>query len=137
MENEMKRRERRHETSNRFIIGVLLIIAGFILIVKKTTILPEPLDHFIDDIIFSWQMLLIAIGVITLTGSDNKTPGIIMISVGGFFLIPELFTDFFRSFNFFWPALFIVLGVVLLVNSKRLVKKLDYSTSTRQIILTM
>jgi predicted membrane protein len=73
-------------------------------------------------------MLLIAIGVITLTGSDNKTPGIVMISVGGFFLIPELFTDFFRSFNFFWPALFIVLGVVLLVNSKRLVKKLDFST---------
>jgi len=128
MENEFKKPARHHDTSNRFIIGVLLIIAGLILIVKKSTVLPEPLDYFIDDIIFSWQMLLIVIGVITLTGSDNKTPGIVMISVGGFFLIPELFTDFFRSFNFFWPALFIVVGVVLLMNSKRLVKKLDYST---------
>ncbi|HNJ81891.1 MAG TPA: DUF5668 domain-containing protein, partial [Methanoregulaceae archaeon] len=128
MENELKKPARNPETSNRLIIGVLLIIAGLILIVKKSTMLPEPLDHFIDDIIFSWQMLLIVIGVIALTGSDNKTPGIVMISVGGFFLIPELFTDFFRSFNFFWPALFIVLGVVLLVNSKRLVKKLDFST---------
>ena len=128
MENELKKTARNPETSNRLIIGVLLIIAGLILIVKKSTMLPEPLDHFIDDIIFSWQMLLIVIGVITLTGSDNKTPGIVMISVGGFFLIPELFTDFFRSFNFFWPALFIVLGVVLLLNSKRLVKKLDFST---------
>ena len=124
----MKKPARNPETSNRFIIGVLLIIAGLILIVKKSTVLPEPLDDFIDNIIFSWQMLLIVIGIIVLNGSDNKTPGIVMISVGGFFLIPELFTDFFRSFNFFWPALFIVLGVVLLVNSKRLVKKLDFST---------
>ena len=128
MENEFKKPARHHDTSNRFIIGVLLIIAGLILIVQKSTILPEPLDHFIDDIIFSWQMLLIVIGVITLAGSDNKTPGIVMIAVGGFFLIPEMFTDFFRSFNFFWPAVFIVVGVVLLMNSKRLVKKLDYST---------
>ncbi len=119
------------ETSNRLIIGILLIIAGLILIVKKSTVLPEPLDHFIDDIIFSWQMLLIVIGVITLAGSDNKTPGIIMIAVGGFFLIPELFNDFFRSFNFFWPALFIVIGVVLLTNSKRLGKRLNYSTTNK------
>ena len=76
-------------------------------------------------------MLLIVIGVITMVGSDNKTPGIVLISVGGFFLIPELFTDFFRSFNFFWPALFIVVGVVLLLNSKRIVKKLDFSGTNR------
>lgn len=127
----MNKPARNTETSNRLIIGVLLIIAGLILMLKKSTVLPEPLDHFIDDIIFSWQMLLIAIGVITLIGSDNKTPGIVLISVGGFFMIPELFTDFFRSFNFFWPALFIVIGVVLLVNSKRIVKKLDYSTTNK------
>lgn len=127
MENQTNKPLRRTENSNRFIIGILLIIAGLILMLKKSAVLPEPLDHFIDNIIFSWQMLLVVIGVIVLTGSDNKTPGIIMIAVGGFFMIPELFTDFFRSFNFFWPALFIVIGVVLLINSKRLVRKLDYA----------
>ncbi len=127
----MNKPARNTETSNRLVIGVLLIIAGLILMLKKATVLPEPLDHFIDDILFSWQMLLIAIGVVTLIGSDNKTPGIVLISVGGFFMIPELFTDFFRSFNFFWPALFIVIGVVLLVNSKRIGKKLDYSTTNK------
>jgi predicted membrane protein len=136
MENELKKPGRNPETSNRFLIGILLIIAGLILIVKKSSVLPEPLDYFIDDIIFSWQMLLIVIGVITLVGSDNKTPGIVLISVGGFFLIPELFTDFFRSFNFFWPALFIVVGVVLLMNSKKMVKKLDFSGSTGLTTLT-
>jgi len=127
----MNKPARKTETSNRLVIGVLLIIAGLILMLKKSTVLPEPLDHFIEDILFSWQMLLIAIGVVTLIGSDNKTPGIVLISVGGFFLIPELFTDFFRSFNFFWPALFIVIGVVLLINSKSIVKKLDYSTTNK------
>ena len=132
MENETNKPAKNPaETSNRFIIGILLIIAGFILILRKTTMLPEPLDHFIDNIIFSWQMLLIAIGVITLAGSDNKTSGIVLISVGGFFMIPELFTDFFRSFNFFWPALFIVIGVVLLINSKRLVKSLNYTSGSK------
>ncbi len=33
------------ETSTGLIIGILLIIAGLILIVKKSTVLPEPLDH--------------------------------------------------------------------------------------------
>ncbi len=127
MENQTNKPVRRNENSNRFIIGILLIIAGAILMLKKSTVLPEPLDHFIEDILFSWQMLLIVIGVIVLAGSDNKTPGIIMIAVGGFFLVPEMFNDFFRSFNFFWPAIFIAIGIVLLVNSKRLVKKLDYA----------
>jgi predicted membrane protein len=120
METDRNNPVKSSDTSRRLIIGILLIIAGMILIVKKTTILPAPLDHFIDDIIFSWQMLLIVIGVITLTQSDNKTPGIVLIAVGGFFMIPELFTDFFTSFNFFWPALFIVIGIVLLLNSKRI-----------------
>jgi predicted membrane protein len=131
METNVQKPKRDSDTSNRFIIGILLVIAGFILILEKTTVLPAPLDNFIDDIIFSWQMLLIVIGVITLAGSGNKTPGIVLIAVGGFFLLPELFSDYFRSFNFFWPALFIVIGVVLLINSRRLGDRLQYSTGSK------
>jgi predicted membrane protein len=130
METDKQRIDRNPEKSNRFIIGILLVIAGFILILQKTTVLPAPLHHFINDIVFSWQMLLIVIGVVTLAGSGNKTPGIVLIAVGGFFLIPELFSDYFRSFNFFWPALFIVIGVVLLLNSRRIGEKLQFSNVT-------
>jgi len=112
--------DRYPENTNRFLIGILLVIAGVVLILKKTTILPEPLDDFIDNIIFSWQMLLIVIGIVTLAGSGNKTPGIVLIAVGGFFMIPQLFSNYFESFNFFWPAVFIVVGVVVLINSRRL-----------------
>lgn len=131
MENELNKPAKRSETSNRFLIGIILIVAGLILMLKKSTVLPEPIDRFIDEIIFSWQMLLVVIGVIVLISSDNKTPGIVMVAVGGFFMIPELFTDFFRSFNFFWPAIFIVIGVVLLINSKRLGKTLDFKTTNK------
>lgn len=131
METNVHKPKKDSDTSNRFIIGILLVIAGFILILEKTTVLPAPLDNFIDDIIFSWQMLLIVIGLVTLTGSGNKTPGIVLIAVGGFFLIPELFSDYFNSFNFFWPAIFIVVGVVLLINSRRLGDKLQYSTGNK------
>ena len=49
MENELKKPARNPETSNRLIIGVLLIIAGLILSSKKIDNVAEPLDHFIDD----------------------------------------------------------------------------------------
>lgn len=120
METIHDKMDRHPGNSNRFIIGILLIIAGFILILEKTTVLPDPINNFIDDIVFSWQMLLIVIGVITLTGSGNKTPGIVLIAVGGFFMIPQLFSHYFHSFNFFWPALFIVIGIVILINSRRI-----------------
>jgi len=120
METIKNKMDRYPENTNRFLIGILLVIAGVVLILKKTTILPEPLDDFIDNIIFSWQMLLIVIGIVTLAGSGNKTPGIVLIAVGGFFMIPQLFSNYFESFNFFWPAVFIVVGVVVLINSRRL-----------------
>ena len=44
MENEFKRPARNPETSNRVLIGILLIIAGLILVVKKSSVLPEPLN---------------------------------------------------------------------------------------------
>lgn len=119
MEANKPNSDRRHDNSNKFMIGILLIVAGAILIIQKTTMLPPGIDHFVDHIVFSWQMLLVAIGLVVLVGSENKTPGIVLIAVGGFFMIPELFSEYFRSFNFFWPALFIVVGIVMLVNSKK------------------
>jgi len=119
MDSNNEKMHRHGENSNRFMIGILLILAGGILIFKKTAMLPPGLDHFINDVVFSWQMLLIAIGLITLSGSHNKTPGIVMISVGGFFLLLELFNDYFSPFNFFWPALFIIIGILMIVGARK------------------
>jgi predicted membrane protein len=60
-------------------------------------------------------MLLIAIGVINLMNRDNWVPGVILISIGSFFILPRLF---FLPDNFthlFWPLILITAGVVILV----------------------
>jgi predicted membrane protein len=130
MESNNENMHKHSENSNRFMIGILLIVAGGILIIKKTAMLPPELDHFINDIVFSWQMLLIAIGLIVLTGSDNKTPGIVMMSVGGFFLLLELFNDYFSPFNFFWPALFIIIGILMILGSRKAKDRFTSYTSS-------
>jgi predicted membrane protein len=59
-------------------------------------------------------MLLIAIGVISIFGSDSRMPGYILIFIGGFFLIPEIFVMHISFFRLFWPFILIGLGLMIL-----------------------
>jgi len=97
-------------SSSRLVIGIVLVIAGLFLFLRNTNIFPV----FIEDILFSWQMLLILIGLIITVGGSNRTPGIILMAVGGFFLIPELFYEIFGRYRIFWPALFIAAGILII-----------------------
>ena len=91
--------------------GAIVIIAGLLLLAFNFNILSGDLHH----IIFSWQMLLIAIGVVSLFTSESRTPGLILVFIGGFFIIPEIF-DFHISFiKLFWPLLLIGIGILILV----------------------
>lgn len=100
----------RGNIDNRVLIGIVLVIIGLFLVMRNTGFMPR----FIDNIIFSWQMLLIAIGlIITLSSSGNRTSGIIVMAVGGFFLIPMIFRETFNV-NLFWPLIFIIIGAVFI-----------------------
>ena len=94
--------------------GVVLILAGFLLVIRNTGFLP---DYF-ENILFSWQMLLIAIGFVMTLGSGNKTPGLIVMAVGGFFILPELFDIPMGTYRLFWPAIFIIIGIIILTNAR-------------------
>jgi len=90
--------------------GFIVIIAGLLLLAFNFDILSGNLRH----VIFSWQMLLIVIGAVSLITSENRTPGLILLFIGGFFIIPELF-DFHISFvKLFWPLLLIGIGLLIL-----------------------
>ena len=90
--------------------GAIVILAGILLLAFNFEILSGDLRH----IIFSWQMLLITIGVVSLFTSESRTPGLILIFIGTFFIIPEIF-DFHISFvKLFWPLLLIGLGILIL-----------------------
>ncbi|HOO98903.1 MAG TPA: DUF5668 domain-containing protein [Bacteroidales bacterium] len=117
--NDYKDETRRHKmmnnTSSRVLIGVVLVLTGLALVIKNTGIFP----HFIDQIVFSWPMLLIVIGLVMTLGSIEKTGGIIVMAVGGFFMIPLIFRETFHMYNMFWPSIFIIVGIIFIVTKRR------------------
>ena len=109
------RGDHHHLTNNRAIIGVILVLVGLFLVLRNTGFFPD----FIDNIIFSWPMLLITIGaVITIGSSGGKTSGIIVMAVGAFFLIPHIFRETF-DINMFWPSIFIIIGVIFIFSRRK------------------
>jgi predicted membrane protein len=108
-------RESHQVTSNRVIIGVILVLAGLFLVIRNTGIFPD----FIDNVIFSWPMLLVTIGVVMTLAASEKTAGIIVMAVGGFFMIPMIFRETFHMYNMFWPAIFIIVGIIFIVSRRK------------------
>jgi predicted membrane protein len=81
------------------------------------------------EIIFSWQMLLIAIGVVNISNDSSRGIGWILIAIGGFFLISDIY-DLPTSFrHVFWPALLIMIGLVLIFGSSRIFRRRDFTIS--------
>ncbi|HOW10338.1 MAG TPA: DUF5668 domain-containing protein [Bacteroidales bacterium] len=106
---------RRGSAGNRAIIGVVLVLTGFFLVIRNTGIFPE----FIDNVIFSWPMLLVVIGVVMTLGAREKTAGVIVMAVGAFFMIPLIFRETFHMYNMFWPSIFIIVGIIFIVSKQR------------------
>jgi len=101
--------------SSRVLIGLILVLAGLFLVIRNTGIFPD----FIDHVIFSWPMLLVTIGLVLTLGSTEKTGGIIVMAVGGFFMIPLIFRETFHMYNMFWPSIFIIVGVIIIITRRR------------------
>lgn len=113
--DEMRSHRRDHLKSNRAIIGVILVLIGLFLVLRNTGIFPD----FIDHVVFSWPMLLVAIGLVMTLGASEKTSGVIVMAVGGFFLIPMIFRETFHAYNMFWPSIFIIIGVIFIFTKRR------------------
>ena len=107
-------RESHQGTNNRIIIGVVLVLAGLFLVIRNTGIFPD----FIDNVIFSWPMLLVTIGLVMTLAATEKTAGIIVMAVGGFFMIPLIFRETFHMYNMFWPTIFIIVGIIFIVSRR-------------------
>lgn len=100
--------------NKRLFFGLFLIALGGFWIAVKLNLIPDVWD----DVLISWQMLLIGIGVFALIGG-NRTAGTVLIVVGGFFLIPEVMPIPYELRRIGWPLLLIGIGVVLLVTHHR------------------
>lgn len=101
------------KSDKRFYFGVILIVVGVILILERLNLIPESMV----DVLISWQMLLIGIGVLSLIGG-NRTAGAILIVIGGTFMIPELITVPHEIRRIYWPLILVAIGVVILMRQR-------------------
>ncbi len=106
----------------RHLVGLILVAIGLILILDNITFIP----NFIPWWIWTWQFLLITIGVFSLLTTDKVGPGVILIGIGSIFLLsdilPDIWPGFFHLFaddaNLFWYLVLIVVGVSLILRRR-------------------
>lgn len=101
-------------SNKRFLFGVFLIALGVFWILVKLDVIPDTWN----DILISWKMLLIGIGIFSLIGG-NRTAGTILIVIGGFFMIPDLMHIPYQLRRIAWPLLVIGIGVALLLTYRK------------------
>ncbi|MBU0487624.1 MAG: cell wall-active antibiotics response protein [Bacteroidetes bacterium] len=104
-------RNRRSHKTRVAVIGFSVILAGVLLMLGKL----EIIDPYWMHVIFSWKMLLVAIGAISLFG-HGRIHGVILMGVGGFFLIPEVFQTDMNFSQLFWPVIIIAAGMMILTS---------------------
>jgi len=102
------------KNDKRFYFGIILIVLGVILILERLNLIPDVMA----DLLISWQMLLVGIGVLSLIGG-NRTSGTILIVIGSVFMIPELVTVPHEIRRIYWPLILVAIGVTLLFRHKR------------------
>jgi predicted membrane protein len=93
--------------------GLLVIAAGVLLIMFNAGTLPLAYK----PIVFSWQMLIIAVGFANLFSSRKRVPAVVLILLGSLLLLPKLNVDglsFLRGNG--WAVFLIVTGVLFLLH---------------------
>ena len=96
--------------NNRAIFGIFLILFGCLLVLKNLNFIPDELRY----VIFSWPGLLLGLGALFFFGKEDKTTGIVLMIVGGSFMMPIIFDWSFNWRGLFWPVIMIAVGVVVI-----------------------
>jgi len=100
------------------IFGLLFLTAGVLLFAFNAGVLPL----IYKKVFFSWQMALIALGFAFLFSRDKWIAGVILIFIGGFFILPKLEfiipfqIGYFVGYNF-WAIGLVFVGIVILCSA--------------------
>jgi predicted membrane protein len=103
----------KNQGRSRAVIGIILLFIGVALIANQFNIIPFQ----IRDLLFTWQSILIIVGVVMLSRKENNFTGFILIGVGVFFLIPHMINLPFEYRGLFWPVFFVLMGILLIFRS--------------------
>ncbi|MCL2598107.1 MAG: hypothetical protein FWD66_10770, partial [Paludibacter sp.] len=96
------------------------IVAGVIIMMVGAFLLFDKMGFFLPDVhplIISWQMLLIAIGIILLVDKkqDHKSAGLVLIVIGALFLLPKIFP--LSLGGFIIPVVIIAVGIGFIIKA--------------------
>ncbi|MBN1415433.1 MAG: hypothetical protein JW973_10055 [Bacteroidales bacterium] len=94
----------------RLLLGIIIVVAGFLLLAKNFGFYNHILQHFI----FRWEMILICLGLVFLVSGPNRSTGIILLFIGSAFYISDIAGLHINFWQIFLPALLILIGVMII-----------------------
>jgi hypothetical protein len=114
------------DNNSKVVLAYVLIGIGIIWILRKIGLyfdIPHfyfqniffpfrDIFHDLTHFIFSWQMVLIIVGLILMAG--KRSAGMVLIIVGGIFLLPKFFIFPGLTFSIFFPVLLVGLGIAMI-----------------------
>ncbi len=119
--------EKPQNNNSKVVLAYVLIGIGIFWLLRKIGLFFEIPHFYVQNIlfpfksvfhdltrfIFSWQMVLIMVGLILMAG--KRSAGIVLIVIGGIFLLPELFVLPGLTFSLFFPLILVGLGIALII----------------------
>jgi predicted membrane protein len=101
----------------RFWLGLIFVIIGSVILLDNFDVFPY---LHIPRYLISWKTFLILLGFYFLFGKKKTEAGIIMIAIGGVFLLQDMHFFRFRDiWHIFWPGLLIAVGLSLILRRNR------------------
>ncbi len=100
------------ETNKRVVLAALLILVGFVFILKSLEIIPDLFWW-----VFSWEMILIVIGIFLLLARGAVLPGVVLIGVGSYFLLQDIGFYWFDHWMI-WAIILIGAGMIILLKKE-------------------
>ena len=106
-----ERRTTRRRIHNNVLAGIILLIIGSALLMKK-------MDYPFPNWLFSWPMILILVGLfIGIVNRFRDIGWLIICGVGFFFLADKIWPSFDVK-DFIWPGIIILVGLALLIRPR-------------------
>ncbi len=99
--------------------GLLIIAAGIFWLLRNFNLLDDTLERAV----FSWQALVISIGLLNVVNGRSRFFGLLLILLGSFFLITQLYNLPVTFSQAFWPSLIILGGLMVIFSSRRLFRR--------------
>ncbi len=120
-------------TKSRAFLGVILILIGGVLLMKLAGVF-----HFFvfPDYIFSWKMILIALGIFLMATEKNRPTGVILFIIGSAFLAKDVFrVDFWQIMQVVIPVFFVFAGVMLLLPGRGIIPRKKYKRVSEEDVM--